>query len=150
MSTNIARLFGVVTKILPDGETCICEPIFTNHTQKGYSKENQKFYKAVYDEHDILKTFKEIDISKYGTPIFLPASRKKILDGKEYLVMFQSSKNDTKYDARTYSGVPILATQDSGLYWMPQHITVGIKFPSKFVAILATLNKDDLFKLTNF
>lgn len=137
------KLYGVITEILPDGEISICEPVYINY----WSNQEKKFYRLLTEDiknpHNGIITYptalEEIDISQFGTHLFLPASRKKINDGKKYFVLFQQSKNATIGTYRDYYRFPTIFGIDPKLFtdrdYTPMNLTVGIKFPNKFVAV---------------
>lgn len=130
------RLYGVIAPILPDGEFVKCEPVFIDYwIYKNPSTFyiGKKFTQTSTGRMGISE-FEEIDIRKFGKPIFLPANRKRINDGKKYFIVFQQSKNHTKPPHAPYSRSPYAstATDDSIL---PDILNVGILFPNKFVII---------------
>ena len=144
MSRKILEFQGVVTEILPLGSISVGEPIFSDPSTPN------KYYRLVTTEYsnphhiDIIKTYvvgiEEVDISQYGSPIFLPAARKKVRDGKKYFVQFQPSKNATK----AVEGVPrwgnrVMYSVDPDSFerrdYMPVVFIAGIKFPDKFVVV---------------
>lgn len=92
------RLYGVITPILPDGEFVKCEPVFVDCWG---SKKTSAYYLGIKPTpHEQfsksgISHFERVDINVYGNEVFLPASRKKINDGKEYFIVFQPTKNHT-------------------------------------------------------
>ena len=130
------RLYGVISPILPEGEFVKCKPIFIDCWDY---KPPYTYYEGIpyttKQSRSGISEFKEMDIRQYGTPVFLPASRKKIHDGKEYFIIFQLSKNHTKLSMRNYfkyPGISTTACDDS----YPLLLNVGILFPNKFVAYI--------------
>lgn len=137
MATNIklGRLYGVISPILPDGEFVKCEPVFVDFWN---SKNPSDYYlgatSALYEDAGILN-FEKVDISMYGAKVFLPTSRKKINDGKEYFIAFQPTKNYTKPLFQNYHAFPIIRVPDEPYY--SRILNIGILFPNKFVAIVS-------------
>ena len=132
------RLYGVITPILPDGSFIKCEPVFVdNWLYKLYNHPSNYYLgiKQAYGKKTGISHFEEIDINLYGKTVFLPASHKKVNDGKKYFVMFQSTKNHTKLEFRNYYKIPSIsvATPDSIYIY---NLNIGILFPNKFVAII--------------
>ena len=131
------RLYGVISPILPDGEFVKCKPIFIDywaykppHTYyEGIEYTNKKSQLGISE-------FKKMDIRQYGKPVFLPASRKKIHDGKEYFIIFQPTKNHTKLAMQSYFKIPAISTTTCDDF-CPLILNVGILFPNKFVAYIA-------------
>ncbi len=131
------RLYGVISPILPDGEIVKCKPVFV----EGWtSSQPSTYYEGIpftnKNFQSGISEFKEIDIRQYGKPVFLPASRKKINDGKEYFIIFQATKNHTRVTMRNYMKIPeisITSCDDS----YPHILNIGILFPDKFVAYIA-------------
>mgnify|MGYP005819381561 FL=1 len=134
------RLYGVITPILPDGSFIKCEPVFVDIWPCKHPSNYYLGIKQAYDKKTGISHFEEIDINSYGKTIFLPASHKKVNDGKKYFVMFQSTKNHTKPELQNYCKTPSisLATPDS-IYIL----NIGILFPNKFVAIIADRELSD-------
>jgi len=140
------KLYGVVSEILPDGQIAVCEPIFKNYL----NLKDKKLYRLVTEEVEIStgtkltypKQLKEIDVSSFGKPVFLPASIEKIGDGNKYFIYFQSTLNATKGEYRDYCDIPIMRWIDNDFFTRrdcpPINLNVGIKFPDKFVAIRGT------------
>lgn len=131
------RLYGVISPILPDGEFVKCRPIFV---ERWGPTQPSAYYEGINytNKQSQLGTseFKEVDIRPYGKPVFLPASRKKINDGKEYFIIFQATKNHTRVTMRNYMKIPeisITSCDDS----YPHILNIGILFPDKFVAYIA-------------
>ena len=145
MATNIklGQLFGVISPILPDGEFVKCEPVFVDFWN---SKNPSDYYLGaksdLYEDAGILD-FKKVDINVYGDKVFLPASRKKINDGKKYFIAFQPTKNYTKPSLQNYYVFPTIKLVDEPYY--SRILSVGILFPNKFVAIIS---KRELSKKT--
>lgn len=132
---KLGQLYGVISPILPDGEFVKCEPVFVDFWN---SKNPSDYYLGaksdVYKDAGILN-FEKVDISIYGDKVFLPASRKKINDGKKYFIAFQPTKNRTSPTFRDYYNFPTIKAVDEPYY---SHIlNVGILFPNKFVAIIS-------------
>ena len=131
------KLYGVISKICEPGTFEKCIPVFINSSERG---KPTKFYK-LNDDGKIAET----DLSQYGNPVFLPASRKKINDGKEYFIIYRSTQNATHMRFITYQLSYIAICSDEEANWMSSSISVGIKFPDKFVCILApNISKDKL------
>jgi hypothetical protein len=78
-------LYGMIGQVKKNGKVEKCLPVFRNKAEQCYT----------VTRHDTEEKMKctPIDISVYGQPLFLPASRKKIDDGKEYFFIFQSKKS---------------------------------------------------------
>lgn len=149
-----ARLYGVITKIQPDGEFAVCEPIFVNHFEKREGKNRKRrFYRAIYDDLSstmdihgkIITSFEEVDMSEYGTPRFLPYCSKQVAYDKEYFVILPSYTNYTDSRFWNYNEFPIV-TYFGSPSWLPKKLTVGIMFPNKYVAVTKNLTKDALLK----
>lgn len=138
---KFGRLYGVIAPILPDGEFVKCEPVFVNtrnpQNPSDYYLGVKKIHKtSILSEEVGISHFERIDITTYGKKVFLPASRNKINDGKQYFIAFQPSKNCTKACLRNYYICPEIAAGQDEYY---SHIlNVGILFPNKFVALIAT------------
>ena len=147
------KLYGVITEILPNGQISVCEPIFTDYWRK-----DKKLYRLITEDVEIFSSYtrictfpkklEEVDISEYGTPLFLPASRKKIGDGKKYFVIYQPSKNATIGTEYHSSTTLFGLTQETFIQrdFIPIHLTIGIKFPSSFIAVKKSskLSTDEL------
>ena len=139
------KLYGVITKILKDNEFCLCEPVFTNCFEQ-----DNKYYKAIFEEGSYKKKaikfvsyFEEFDISKYGLPLSLPISKMNVNDDNLHIVLFEPNKNE--FNNKKNNDVIVVAN-DSPFIFTPSLITVGIKFPNKFVFALKDLSKDELSK----
>ena len=132
------RLYGVIAPILPDGEFCICEPIFVD--SRAYQKPSAYYLgmkKTSPSKRMGISHFEEIDTTMYGNTIFLPASRKKINDGKKYFILFQPSKNRTRLSLQNYYKFPTLTATFGEDVCFSSILNIGILFPNKFVAIIA-------------
>lgn len=123
------KLYGIISQIYEPGTFAKCTPIFIKPIKKGTPTE---FYRI-----DDTGKITEVDLSQYDKPIFLPASRKKINDGKEYFIIYRSFQNSTQARHKTYRPDFIAITTDGSEYWMPRSLSIGIKFPDKFVCVLA-------------
>lgn len=131
------RLYGVISTILPDGKFVKCKPIFIDYWAY---KQPFTYYEGIpytnKRSQSGISEFKEMDIRQYGKPVFLPASRKKIHDGKEYFIIFQPTKNHTKLAMQNYFKIPGISTTTCDDSY-PRILNVGIQFPNKFVAYIA-------------
>lgn len=132
------ELYGVITKILPEGRMSLGEAIFTEKLSKG----KKKFYRLLTEEDTRTnsritylypKGLEEVDIAQYGSPVFLPASKNKVYDGNEYFVQFQASKNVTSGEQLYMMIRPDTFTRRD---YIPKCLTVGIKFPNKFIVVM--------------
>ena len=144
MAITKGILYGVITKILSNGSICICEPVFID-----YWKKEKGYFKAIFEENKIgnkkyIKSFKQIDISIYGSPIYLPASNEKINDGNYYFVIFENNKNIVKNLEDTDFRNISISTVDSEDYCTPISITTSILFPNKFITTFDTISLNDL------
>lgn len=77
-------LYGMIGKVKKNGSVVKCTPVFR--------EKPNSYYTVTRNQNDEV-TYTPIDIGCYGQPIFLPASKKKIDDGKEYFFIFQRSKS---------------------------------------------------------
>lgn len=131
------RLYGVISPILSDGEFVKCKPVFV---ESWASSQPSTYYEGIpytnKQSRSGISEFKELDIRQYGKPVFLPASRKKIHDGKEYFIIFQLTKNHTKLSMRNYFKYPEISTTTCADSY-PHILNVGILFPNKFVVYIA-------------
>ena len=148
MSLKCLQLYGVITEILPYGAISVGEPIFSDPCTPN------KYYRLLTEKHNekygisLIRTYpvklEEVDISQYGAPVFLPAARRKVKDGKKYFVQFQPSKNRTvevegagwwRGQVSIYIDTKMFERRD----YVPNILTVGVKFPDKFVAVIQPL-----------
>lgn len=133
------KLYGAISKIY---EPCVfkkCTPVFVRELRKG---KHTKFYRLDDDGKVI-----EIDLKKYGSPVFLPASKKKVNDGNEYFIVYRSTQNATLGMYATYLRDVCIATDDEA-FWMSADLSMGIKFPDKFVCVLSPgIDEDRLEKM---
>ena len=77
------RLYGVISPILQDGEIVKCKAVFV----EGWtSSQPSTYYEGIpftnKNFQSVISEFKEIEIRQYGKPVFLPASRKKLMMAK--------------------------------------------------------------------
>lgn len=79
-------LCGMIGKVKKNGGVVKCIPVFRNDD----NNDNQ-YYTVKESGGEIECT--PIDIKCYGSPLFIPASRKRIDDGKEYFFIFQGNKS---------------------------------------------------------
>ena len=128
------KLYGVLTQVMPEGECAVCKPIYTDY----WEKKPTKFYrlkikshknKWIFNGYEIVDFYElyEVDIGEYGKPQFLPLSKNKIGDGKEYFVIFQESKcleEDFDFPLTFYYN----DNGDGNTYFL----NIGIKFPKTF------------------
>ena len=132
-------LYGAISQICSDGVFSKCTPIFVSALEKKYTK----FYRLDKNGEPA-----EIDLNSYGKPVFLPASRKKVNDGKEYFIVYRSTQNHTKRQYATYfEPIRIPISAGGELYWLPSSLSMGIRFPDQFVVVLAPEISED--KLAN-
>ena len=133
----LLKVYGAISQIFEPGVFTDCTPIFVNHHERG---KYTKFYR-LDDNGQVI----EVDLNEYGTPVFLPAGKKKANDGKEYFIIYQSSKNYTLNRYCTYSRDHIAISTEGEIPWIPKSLSMGIKFPDKFVCVLAPdIDKDTL------
>lgn len=85
-------LYGMIGKVKKNGGVVKCTPVFRDDVSK-------KYYTCTRNE-DREVTCTPIDIGCYGDLLFLPASKKKIDDGKEYFFIFQSEKSKQIFNYR--------------------------------------------------
>ncbi|MCI9274618.1 MAG: hypothetical protein HFJ24_00815 [Clostridia bacterium] len=121
------KVYGVISQILEPGAFTACVPIFVN------SRERNKYTK--FYRFDEAGNIIEVDLRQYGAPVFLPAGKKKVNDGIEYFICYRSTQNFTHEAFKTYCNNHILICADERINWMPASISMGIKFPDKFVAV---------------
>lgn len=74
-------LYGMIGKVKKDEGVVKCIPVFRSDVKK-------KCYTVARNEENE-EEYTQIDVGCYGTPLFVPSSRKKIDDGKEYFFIFQ-------------------------------------------------------------
>lgn len=77
-------LYGMIGQVKKNGKVVKCIPVFR--------KEADSYYTVTRNENGEV-TCTPIDIECYGQPLFLPAAKKKIDDGKEYFFIFQPEKS---------------------------------------------------------
>lgn len=77
-------LYGMIGQVKKNGKVVKCNPVFR--------KEADSYYTLTRNKNGEV-TCTPIDIECYGQPLFLPAAKKKIDDGKKYFFIFQSSKS---------------------------------------------------------
>lgn len=123
------KVYGVISKILEPGTFTMCTPVFVDPYERG---KYTKFYRP-----DDKGQVTEFDLAQYGKPIFLPASKKKINDGKEYFIIYRSTQNATQKRYVTYTLHSIAICPGEEASWMAKSLSMGIKFPDKFVCVLA-------------
>lgn len=76
-------LYGMIGQVKKNGKVVKCIPVF---------REKDDYYTLTRNKNgEVICT--PIDIGCYGQPLFLPATKKKIDDGKEYFFIFQRSKS---------------------------------------------------------
>lgn len=119
---------------MPDGEFVKCEPVFVDYWGPKNPSDYYLGFKSTSYEGGI-SDFKKVDINMYGDKVFLPASRKKINDGKKYFIAFQPSKNYTISVLQNYHVFPMIVPINETYY--SRTLNVGILFPDKFVAIIS-------------
>lgn len=125
------KVYGVISQILEPGAFTVCVPIFVN---PGEGRKYTKFYR--FDE---VGKIIQIDLEQYGAPVFLPAGKKKVNDGKEYFIIYRTTQNFTHEDFKTYCNNELLICTD---------ISMGIKFPDKFVAVKkSNIDEKDLERM---
>lgn len=134
------KVYGVISQILEPGAFTVCTPVFVNSRER---RKYTKFYR--FDEDGKIE---EIDLRQYGAPVFLPAGKKKVNDGKEYFIVYRSTQNFTHRDFKTYENNYLAICTDERICWMSANILMGIKFPDKFVAVKKPdVDKEDLEKM---
>lgn len=154
MAVKACQIYGVITKVLPNGELAVCEPVFNSISRKG----PKKLYKAIWkflpmpnrENQRIIEYFEPVDISEFGVPLFLPVSKSKINDGKEHLILYQDSKSIriNRSGIVLYHDSPMVCSLRSNDDWLPNSVTVGILFPDKFITVmLGGLNVSELKEL---
>ncbi len=123
----IYNLYGALTKLGEYGELTVCEPIFS----RDFKNNNKKFYKRINGE------FQEISIKNYEKiqiPTPVPTEKKK--KRKECLIPFEPAYNKTSRGKFKGNITPSIRSSDSDDYfWLPNEITVGIKFPNAFICV---------------
>jgi len=156
MAVKTCQIYGVITKVLPDGEIAICEPVFSAISQN--EKSPKKFYRAKlvptpipnWPNLKLIEDFEEFDISMFGSPLFLPISKSKINDGKEYLIIYHDTNNlpIDKSGIIRHRNCPVVSSLKSNDFWIPRSVTIGILFPNKFITVmLGGLSTNELKKL---
>lgn len=119
--TKTMRLYGMIGQVKKNKTVTKCKPVFRDWSKNIYEAQ-------VVD--GIIIDFIPTDLSQYGNPVFLPASKKKIGDGKEYFFVFQHTKSKQNF---------------YGDYWVyseSKDISVGVYDNSEFV-VLAEPNLDE-------
>lgn len=81
-------LCGMIGQVKKNGGVVKCIPVFRNDD----NNDNQYYTLTLKEDGEEIECT-PIDISCYGSPLFLPASKKKIDDGKEYFFIFQANKS---------------------------------------------------------
>ena len=128
----LVKLYGVISEIGKENEFFLCEPVYVMALEEKVSK-----YYRINESGDL----EEIDIGKYGSPVFLPAARKKVGDGNKYFIVFKKSQNYTRRESCTFFSAPmvrVLTEEDAELDLRTLNLrtlSVGIKFPDKFVCV---------------
>lgn len=136
MERIVLKLRGVITHILPNEEISICEPVFVDCWQSTYRLVTEEFIHPNGKIYTFPKKIEEIDLSKFGDHLFLPADKNKIEDGNKYFVVYQPSK-DKRYSC-SWKGVPMYNLPKDYLIrrdYIPSLLNVGIKFPSEFITV---------------
>ena len=136
------RLYGVITKAMPEGRVALCSPVFVEY----WDRKPIKYYRLIVHtenhpadadgfESVYAYELKEIDISLFGKPQFLPLSMNKVGDGQDYLVIFQRSKSScavrTINNAYLYDAYYEKCCGPKILDEM--FLNIGIEFPNKFI-----------------
>jgi len=131
------KVYGVISQILETGAFTVCTPIFVGaHERKKYTE----FYRIDSDGQIV-----QVDLKQYGAPIFLPAGKKKVNDGKEYFIIYRTTQNFTHEAFKTYCNNDPVICVNERIGWMPTSMSMGIKFPDKFVAVEgANVAKEEL------
>lgn len=134
------KVYGVISQILEPGAFTVCVPIFVNSEER---RKYTKFYR--FDEDGKIVA---MDLKQYGAPVFLPAGKKKINDGKDYFIVYRGTQNFTHNDFKTYYNNKLFICMDERVDWMSASISMGIKFPDKFVAVKKIdISKEDLERM---
>lgn len=134
------KVYGVISQILEPGAFTLCEPIFVN---SGERRKYTKFYRFDKDKNII-----EVDLGQYGTPVFLPTGKKKINDGREYFIVYRTTQNFTAEAFKNYCNNDLFICTDERIDWMSASISMGIKFPDKFVAVKkSNIDEKDLERM---
>lgn len=134
------KVYGVISQILEPGAFTLCTPIMVDSSER---RKYTKFYR--FDEEGKIV---ETDLEQYGAPVFLPAGKKKINDGKEYFIIYRTTQNFTHQDFKNYYNNNLLICTDERVYWMSGSISMGIKFPDRFVAVKKpNVDKKDLERM---
>lgn len=94
MAIGTLYLYGMIGRVEKNGKVVKCTAVFRNNSNENYTCTRN-------EEREIEYT--PIDIACYGQPLFLPASKKKIGDGKEYFFIFQPSKSKQNFQWRVYA-----------------------------------------------
>lgn len=161
---HFLMLYGAIAQILPNGEFEKCDPIFRiddwdmNPPHYSLKKKRMDYLTRIilqegrknpnpypvnqpyfyYQKIGEKVQFEKVDIRKYGSPIFLPASHKKINDGRTYFIRFEPTKNIS-------GGTPCIAYSSK-----IKRINVGILFPKLFVTNYSDeeISEKELFAAT--
>lgn len=89
---EVGFLYGMIGQVKKTGKVEKCIPVFRNNAKQCYTVTRNETEDAIQCT--------PIDISVYGEPLFLPASKKKIDDGKEYFFIFQQKKSKQIFSFR--------------------------------------------------
>lgn len=91
MAIGTLYLYGMIGRVEKNGKVVKCTAVFRNDSNQHYTctrNEERNF------------EYTPTDVACYGQPLFLPASKKKIGDGKEYFFIFQPSKSKQNFQWR--------------------------------------------------
>lgn len=85
-------LYGMIGKVKKNGAVVKCTPVFRDDS-------GNKYYTCTRNENgETIVT--PIEIGCYGQPVFIPASKEKIDDRKEYFFIFQAKKSKQTFGYR--------------------------------------------------
>lgn len=77
-------LYGMIGKVEKNAMVVKCIPVFADSSNRYYKQTKTESGEVEYTP---------IELWRYGQPLFLPASKKKIGDGQEYFFIFQPTKS---------------------------------------------------------
>lgn len=93
MAVGKLYLYGMIGRVEKKETVVKCTAVFRNDSNQHYTCTRNEGGEIEYTP---------IDIACYGQPLFLPASKKKIGDGKEYFFIFQQSKSKQNFLWRVF------------------------------------------------
>lgn len=94
MAIGKLYLYGMIGRVEKNEKVVKCTAVFRNDSNEYYTCTRNGGGEIEYTP---------IDIACYGQPLFLPASKKKIGDGKDYFFIFQPSKSKQNFQWRVFA-----------------------------------------------